>query len=272
MKRIDVWAQIPTERMVKAPWLEPLLRWTDQTEETLRPTVQSTVRAMDVAGVDTALISAWHGPSGSLISNEEVSHQIDEAPDRFKGLATVDLANPMEAVREVRRWVDGTKFVGVRVVPWLWNLPPNDRLYYPVYAACVDLGVPVCTQIGHTGPLLRSEPGRPIPYLEDVLLDFPELVVVGGHVGYPWVNELISLTIKFPNFHVDTSAYAVHRLPTEFLDYMKGVGSVRVMFGTNWPMLSPARCLAEIDLLGLTDDQRNAFLAGNANRVFNLSP
>jgi len=96
------------------------------------------------------------------------------------------------------RWTGQTGKPGV---PWLWNLPPDDELYHPVYAACVDAGVPFCTQSGHTGPLLRSETGRPIPYLEDVLLDLPELVVVGGHVGFPWVNELVSLTIEFPNFH-----------------------------------------------------------------------
>ena len=89
----------------------------------------------------------------------------------------------MGAVREIRRVVDGKRIVGVRLVPWLWDLPPNDRRYYPVYAACIETGVPFCTQIGHTGPLKRSETGRMLPYLEDVMLDFPELVVVGGHVG-----------------------------------------------------------------------------------------
>jgi predicted TIM-barrel fold metal-dependent hydrolase len=176
----------------------------------------------------------------------------------------------MEAVREIRKWVDGKRFVGVRVVPWLWGLPPDDRRYYPVYAACVDAGVPFCTQIGHTGPLLTSETGRPLPYLERVMLEFPELVVVGGHVGFPWIDELLTMTIKFPNFHVDTSAYAVHRLPPAFIEYMKGPGRSRVMFGTNWPMLSPARCLEKLDQLGLDDDNRKAFLSGNARRVFNL--
>jgi hypothetical protein len=270
MGAIDVWSQMTTERMAKAPWLETLLRWTNQAGDPLIPTTESTLCAMDEAGVDISLLSAWHGPQGSLISNEEVSDQIDSAPERFRGLATVDLTNPMQAVRDIRKWVDGKKFVGVRVVPWLWDLPPNDRRYYPVYAACVDLGVPFCTQIGHTGPLLRSETGRPIPYLEDVLLDFPELVVVGGHVGFPWIDELISLTIKFPNFHVDTSAYAVHRLPDNFIGFMKGLGSKRVMFGTNWPMLSPQQCLQHLEQLGLTPEQQDAFLSGNARRVFNL--
>ena len=270
MGSIDVWAQMTTERMAAAPWLATLLRWTGQGDKGAVPTPETTLAAMDAAGVDITLLSAWHGPQGSLISNEEVDAQISAAPDRFRGLATVDLTDPMQAVREIRRWVDGERFVGVRIVPWLWDLPPNDRRYYPVYAACIDAGVPFCTQIGHTGPLKRSETGRLIPYLEDVLLDFPELKIVGGHVGFPWIDELISLTVKFPNFYVDTSAYAVHRLPADFIEFMKGIGSSRVMFGTNWPMLSPGRCLKQLDALGLNDEQREAFLSGNARRVFNL--
>ena len=270
MGTIDVWSQMTTERMAKAPWLATLLRWTNQTDEPLIPTVDMTLAAMDAANVDISLLSAWHGPQGSYISNDEVNAQIEAAPDRFRGLATVDLTDPMQAVRDIRRWVDGERFVGVRVVPWLWDLPPNDRRYYPVYAACIDAGVPFCTQIGHTGPLLRSETGRPIPYLEDVLLDFPELVVVGGHVGFPWVDELISLTIKFPNFYIDTSAYSVHRLPANFVEFMQGIGSDRVMFGSNWPMLSPKQCLKELDSLGLSSEQQEAFLSGTARRVFKL--
>ena len=270
MAAIDVWSQMTTERMAASPWLATLLRWTGQEEKPLIPTTELTLRAMDDADVEISLLSAWCGPQGWLISNEEVDVQINAAPNRFRGLASVDLTDPMQAVRDIRHWVDGERFVGVRVVPWLWDLPPNDRRYYPIYAACVDAGVPFCTQIGHTGPLLRSETGRPIPYLEDVFLDFPELVVVGGHVGFPWINELISLTIKFPNFHIDTSAYALHRLPKDFIEFMKGVGSDRVMFGTNWPMLSPARCLKKLSALELTPAQEAAFLSGNARRVFKL--
>lgn len=267
---IDVWAQITTPRMAAQPWLATLLRWTGQEGEPLVPSVESTVGAMDKAGVSLSLVSAWYGPQGPLITNEEVAAQVDAAPGRLRGLASADIRNPMEAVREIRRWVDGKRFVGVRIVPWLWDLPPNDRRYYPLYAACVELGVPLCTQIGHTGPLLRSETGRLIPYLEDVLLDFPELTVVGGHVGFPWIDELLTMTIKFRNFHVDTSAYAVHRLPSAFVDYMKGPGASRVMFGTNWPMLSPKKCLAGLAALGLTEAQREAFLSGNARRVFGV--
>jgi hypothetical protein len=270
MKTIDVWAQITTERMARQPWLETLLRWTGRPGEMMLPSVEDTVRAMDVAGVDLALLSAWYGPQGDLITNEEVAQQIAAAPTRFRGLASADLHRPMQAVRDIRRWVDGKTFVGVRMVPWLWDLPPNDRRYYPIYAACVDANVPFCTQIGHTGPLKRSETGRLIPYLEEVMLDFPDLVVVAGHVGFPWLDELTTMAAKFKNFHVDTSAYALHRLPPAFVGWMKGLGASRAMFGTNWPMLSPQKCLQGLAGLELSAQQEQAFLDGNAQRVFKL--
>ena len=270
MKIVDVWAQITTKAMDEAPWLATLKRWTNKSGQIAMPTVRETIDEMDSAGVDISILSAWHGPTGELISNQQVAEQMSVSPARFRGLASVDVSRPMAAVRDIRNWVDGTQFVGVRIVPWLWGLPPNDRRYYPIYTCCVDLGVPVCTQIGHTGPLLGSETGRLIPYLEDVLLDFPELKVVGGHVGFPWIDELTSLTIKFKNFFVDTSAYALHRLPPDFVRFMKTVGTDRIMFGTNWPMLSPSRCLEKIDGLSLTDEQKAKFLSENARRVFNL--
>jgi predicted TIM-barrel fold metal-dependent hydrolase len=266
---VDVWAQHPTERFMREPWLAPLWRWTSQEPPTSLP-LEATVGAMDAGGVSFALLAGWHGPRGSLITNDEVAAAVAASPSRFAGVAGVDLTDPMGAVREIRRCVKELGFVGVRVVPWLWNLPPNDRRYYPVYVACVELGVPFCTQIGHTGPLLPSEPGRPIPYLEEVLLDFPELVVIGGHVGFPWTAEVISLATKFPNFYVDTSAYAVHRLPGDLVEFMRGRGRTRVMFGTNWPMISPERALASLDKLGLSDEAVSLYLAGNARRVFSL--
>ena len=272
MATVDAWAQITTPTMAAQEWMEPLLRWTGRSQQRIVPTVADTTAAMDAADVGLALLSAWYSPAGPLITNEEVARQIDAAPDRFRGLASADIRRPAEAVRQLRSWLDDDRFVGVRIVPWLWEEPPTDRRFYPVYVACVEAGVPLCTQIGHTGPLRPSDTGRLIPHLERVMLDFPELVVVGGHVGYPWIDEVVSMTVKFPGFHVDTSAYAVHRLPSPFVDHLRGLGRDRVLFGTNWPMLSPARCLAGLDHLGLDDEGRHRFLEGNARRVFQLPP
>ena len=268
-KIIDAWMQIPTARMAGEPWMATLLRWTGQSADALLPDVHATLAAMDDAGVEKALISAWTGPTGVLISNDETAENAARSDGRLRPVLSVDLNDPMSAVREIRkRAKEG--FVGVRALPWLWGLPPNDRRFYPVYAACIDEGLPFCTQIGHTGPLKTSEYGRLIPYLEDVLLDFPELVVVGGHVGFPWINEVTTLLHKFPNFFVDTSAYVLHRLPQDLVQLIKNEGKSRIMFGTNWPMLSPARCLKGLGSLGLDEKAMDLCLYKNAKRVFKL--
>ncbi len=150
---------------------------------------------MDEANVDISLISAWEAPHRTMISNDEVAGFVAEAPDRLRGVGSVDLSKPMEAVREIRRCVEELGFVGIRVLPWLWETPPTDRRFYPVYVACAELGVPFCTQIGHTGPLMPSEPGRPI-HLDQVAIDFPELTIVGGHIGYPWTEEAIAVATR----------------------------------------------------------------------------
>ena len=150
------------------------------------------------------------------------------------------------------------------IVPWLWGWPPDDRRYYPLYAECIELDVPFCTQVGHTGPLRTSETGRPIPYLENVLLDFPELRVVAGHVGAPWMQEMLSLVRKFPNLVIDTSAYKPSRFPPELADYLRGRGRTRVLFGTNYPMLTAGACLQGLGELGLDEESERLFLADNA--------
>jgi uncharacterized protein len=196
---------------------------------------------------------------------------VEAHPDRFAGLAGVDLTHPVAAVRELRRCVGELGFKGLRIIPWLWGLPPNDRRYYPLFAECVELGVPFCTQVGHTGPLRSSEVGRPIPYLDDVALDFPDLVIVAGHIGYPWTEEMIALARKYPNVYIDTSAYTAKRYPAELVRYMKsGGGRRKVLFGSNFPMIAPSQALEDLDALGLDDETRELFLTGNAQRVFGL--
>lgn len=268
---IDVWMQHPTLRFSSHEMFEPLLRWTGQAVPNEELPIELTVAAMDAAGVGFGLLSAWHGPEGALISNDEVARFVAAHPTRFAGLASVDLMKPVSAVRELRRSVKQLGFKGLRVLPWLWGLPPNDRRYYPLYAECVELGVPFCTQVGHTGPLRTSETGRPIPYLDDVALDFPDLVIVAGHIGYPWTEEMIALARKYPNVHIDTSAYTAKRYPPELVRYLRGSGRKKVMFGSNYPMIFPQKALEELAALGLDDEARELFLSGNARRVFQLA-
>lgn len=268
---IDVWMQQPTRRFLELPIFASLWRWTGA-ETVPEVPLAAMLEAMDGTGVRLGLVSAWHGPTGALIGNDEVASFVREHPQRLRGVASVDLHRPMEAVRELRRCVRDLGFVGLRIVPWLWGLPPDDRRYYPLYAECIELDVPFCTQVGHTGPLMTSETGRPIPYLENVALEFPELRIVAGHIGAPWTGEIISLATRFRNVWVDTSAYKVKRFPAEFADFVRSRGKHRVLFGSNYPMLTPGQCLEELESLGLDDEAKSLYLAGNAASVFKLSP
>jgi len=268
---VDVWMQHPTTRFLQQDIFASLRRWVGEQLPTAEPPIELSVQAMDAAGVAYGLLSAWHGPQGVLIGNDEVAGWVQAHPDRFGGLAAVDLGRPMDAVRELRRCVEELGFKGLRVVPWLWEAPPTDRRYYPLYAACVELNVPFFTQVGHTGPLRPSETGRPIPYIDQVALDFPELIIVCGHIGYPWTEEMVAVARKHENVYIDTSAYTAKRYPPELVRYMQIRGGRRkVMFGSNYPMVLPQHALEDLDGLALDDETRSAFLHGNAERVLGL--
>ena len=268
---IDVWMQHPTLRHSQHEMFDSLRRWMGMEVPTEELPLELTIQSMDQGNVQIGLAAAWYGPGGDLISNDEVARYVAHCPERLRGVAGADLSRPVEAVRELRGRVD-EGFVALRIVPWLWELPPTDRLYYPLYATCVELDIPFCTQVGHTGPLRPSETGRPIPYIDQVAIDFPELVIVCGHIGYPWTTEMIAVADKHPNVYIDTSAYSANRYPAELVEYLRGRGRTKVMFGTNYPMLTPAHALAGLPDLDLDQETEALFLRGNAKRVFNLAP
>lgn len=271
IKIIDAWMQHPNLRFINHDMFASLRRWMGIDRVTEAIPLESTLNVMDQGGVQKGLMSAWWGPEGELISNDEVAASVKRFPDRLVGIGSVNLYKPMEAVREVRRCVNMLGFKGIRIVQWLWNLVPTDRRYYPVYAECIEQNVPICLQVGHTGPLRPSEPGRPIPYIDQVALDFPELKLVCGHIGYPWTNEMIAVATKHINVYIDTSAYSAKRFPSELIQYMKTNGKQKVLFGSNYPMITPAQCLENIEDLGLEKETEALFLYKNAQRVFSIS-
>ena len=267
---IDVWMQHPTMKFGNHQMFDSLRRWTGQEKLTAELPLEFTIDLMDQAHVTRSLICAWWSPAGPLISNDEVAAYVRQYPTRLIGVASANLYRPMEAVRELRRCVKELGIKALRIVQWLWNLPPNDRRYYPLYAECIELGIPFCCQVGHTGPLCPSEPGRPIPYIDEVAIEFPELKIVGGHIGYPWTTEMIAVATKHENVYIDTSAYVSKRFPAELVTYMQKHGKKKVMFGTNYPMVTAGMCLKDLDSLQLTAEVKKLFLYENAVRVFGL--
>ncbi|CAF0850596.1 unnamed protein product [Adineta steineri] len=266
---IDAWGQHVTLRHVQDPIFDSLRRWTKKLSYNQAPDIASTIAALDAANVDRMLISAWYAPNNIMISNEEVSTFVSQSNGRLVGVGSVDITRPNLIMREIRRCIEKYNFKAIRVLPWLFQVPPTDRRFYPVYAACCELNVPFCTQIGHTGPLMPSEVGRPI-YLDQVALDFPDLTIVAGHIGYPWTDEAIAVATKHPNVYIDTSAYTIQRYPHALIEYMRNYGSKKVLFGSNYPMIDPVKALDGLDNLKLDEKTRSLFLSQNAIRVFRL--
>jgi len=267
---IDAWAQPATGALMNRAEVASLFRAIGTATPPEGVPIEQLLAEMDEAGIERAVLRAWATPEGWLISNDDIAALVQRFPDRFLGLAAVDPRRPVEAVRELRRAVNELGLRGLHMLPWMWNLPPNDKHYYPLYVACVELGIPFCLQMGHTGPLRPSEPGRPIPYLDEVALAFPEMTIVGGHIGYPWTEEMIALAWKYPNVYIDTSAHMPRYYPSALCTFMNSYGQDKVLFGTNYPMLSPARCRAQVEELGLKPEAKEKFLRGNALRAFGL--
>lgn len=269
---IDAWAQPATkEAAEKMPEIKRLFKQSGSVEMMEKGlSTEQIIEAMDKAGIERLMLSAWHRPGQWVHHNDDVAGMVNKYPERFSGVAAVNLEKPVEAVRELERAVKELGFKALRVVPWLWNRPPNDKFYFPLYVKCIELNIAFCTQVGHTGPLMPSETGRPIPYLDEVALIFPELKIVAGHIGYPWTDEMIGLAWKHENIYIDTSAYLPRYYPTQLIQYIKSYGQDKVLFGTNFPQLSLEKCVQQVYELGLSKEVQDKFLGKNAKRVFNL--
>ena len=224
---------------------------------------------MKKAGVGTGMLSAWHAPSGPMIGNDQVAEWCAAHPDRFAGLASADLARPMEAVRELRRRVEEDGFGACDSCPGSGETPRPT-------AASIRSSPPASNWVFPSAPgrppgrsCLRS---RPADSLHRPGRDrLPELVIVGGHIGYPWTEEMVAVCRKHENVYIDTSALHAEALPRELIDYMKTKsGRRKVLWGSNFPMIGPAAALEGIGELGLDDETNGLFLGGNARRVFGL--
>jgi uncharacterized protein len=241
------------------------------------------LRRMDAAGIERAfLIAAKCGPVAPDRTGPSACYHVPYAivaravaryPERFHALAGIDPTEGMTGVRALERAVRDDGFIGAHLYPHWFELAPDHARYYPFYAKCVELGVPIQMQVGQSMIYDPSYPrrsvGRPIT-LDAVACDFPELVLVGIHVGIPWTDEMIAMAWKHPNVYIGCDAHSPKYWPASFVQYLNTYGQDKVIFGTDWPVLDFARTRAEIEALGLRPESKRKLLRGNANRVYAL--
>jgi predicted TIM-barrel fold metal-dependent hydrolase len=233
---------------------------------------------MDKAGIERSLLIAVRAgdinkQGGFEIPYETVHEVCQEHPDRFSGLAGIDPFRGMQGLRDLEMAVKEYGFVGAHLYPHWCEMAPDAALYYPYYAKCCELDIPIMMQVGHNLIYSRDRRlpsvGRPIT-LDQVAIDFPELKLIGIHIGIPWVQEMISMCWKHANVYVGGDAYAPKHWPQEFIHYANTYGKHKVLFGTDWPVISPERAVAEIEALGFRDESKQLMMRDNALRIFNL--
>lgn len=275
---IDAWASfIPRERAKNWPqeFIHIFRKYKSGERIEKGMTIEEMLKDMDNAGVEMVVLSAFHYGDVTIITNEEVAKYVQKYPKRFIGAGTVDpRKKPMEVAKEVEYLVKDLGLAAIRLEPYAYGnstvgAPPNKKMYWPIYIKCCELKVPVCIQVGHTGPLMPSECGRPI-YLDEVALAFPELVILGCHLGQPWQEEMMTLAWKHPNVYVETSARAPKYWPKSFIDYAKSWGQDKVIWATDYPLLSFERTLKEIDELGFDEKVKRKIVRDNVIKAFKI--
>jgi predicted TIM-barrel fold metal-dependent hydrolase len=233
---------------------------------------------MDRAGIERSLLVAtktgqlglpgsWHLPY------EIVARAVQQYPQRFSALAGLDPTEGMAGVRALERAVRDDGFVGAHFYPHWFELAPDHARWYPFYAKCVELDVPVQLQVGQSlvydpARRLRSV-GRPIS-LDNVACDFPELKLVGIHVGIPWTDEMIAMAWKHPNVYIGCDAHSPRYWPDSFVQFINSYGQNKVLFGTDYPVLDFERTRAEIEALGLKPEVLVKLLRDNARALYKL--
>jgi hypothetical protein len=150
------------------------------------------------------------------------------------------------------------------------QVPLNDKKYYPIYATCVELDIPICLCVGVPGPRIPMEPQK-VEHIDEVCWFFPELKFVMRHGGEPWVDLAVKLMLKYPNLYYSTSAFAPKHYPKSIIHYANTRGADKIMYAGYFPMgLSLERIFTDMQNVPFKDEVWPKFLRNNAIRVFKL--
>jgi uncharacterized protein len=211
-------------------------------------------------------------------SNDEVAELLRDYPDRFIGLARISGLQGMRGVRELERRVREEKFHALGVSALMDGIPASDRRYYPLYAKAVELGIPV--RIYSSMNYATDRPydlGHP-RHLDQVAIDFPELTIIGGLGGWPWVNEMVALVRRHPKLHLDTSAHRARYLGQTgsgwemLMQFGNTLIQDKVLVGLSAGLVGQPHetLIQEYLALPLKDTVKEKWLYRNAARVFGL--
>lgn len=234
-------------------------------EEDEDAAIAETLALMDRFGIEYGLVST---------TDERLPKALERYPGRILASMPADGNKGMDQVRAIVRAHQELDLRAVTLFPAGVHppIPINDKLWYPVYAKCVELDIAVFTTVGVPGPRVKMM-AQYVGHLDEVCYDFPELRIVMRHGAEPWEDLAVKLMLKWPNLYYSTSAFAPKYIPRAIVDFANTRGGDKIIYAGYYPFgLSLERIFSELDDLALKEDVWPKFLSDNARKVLKLPP
>jgi predicted TIM-barrel fold metal-dependent hydrolase len=227
-------------------------------------TVAVVLENLDTFGVERALV-------GVRPEREDAVRALKDHPDRFSGSVEIDPNGGMDAVRYLAEMHATYDIKAVTTFPAGYQVPINDKRYYPIYSKCVELDLPIFVCCGVPGPRVPMEPQR-VELIDEVCWFFPELTFVMRHGAEPWTDLAVKLMVKWPNLYYSTSAFAPKHYPRAVIDYANTRGADKILYAGYFPAgLTYDRIWGDMPSVPFKDEVWPKFLRENARRVLKLA-
>ena len=212
------------------------------------------------------------------VSNDEVADFASAHADIAIAFASIDPHRGADGVAEARRLVSSGRVRGLKLHPPLQQFDPNDRVAYPLYEVFAEARLPVLFHTGHSGigtgmpggGGIRLKYGNPMP-IDDVAVDFPGMPIILAHPSFPWQDEAISICLHKDNVWIDLSGWSPKYFPPQLVQYANTQLRAKVLFGSDFPLITPDRWLADFEQAPFKDEVRPLVLKENASRLLGLA-
>ena len=209
------------------------------------------------------------------VTNDEVVRFAQANADVAIPFASIDPHRGIEGVEEAKRLVSEGAVRGLKLHPPIQQFTPNDSIAYPLYEVFAEVRLPVVFHTGHSGigtgmPAgggIRLKYGNPMP-IDDVAVDFPNLPIILAHPSFPWQDEAISICLHKPNVYIDLSGWSPKYFSPTLVQYANTLLKNKVLFGSDYPLITPDRWLADFEKIPIRDEVRPLILKENAVRLF----
>jgi predicted TIM-barrel fold metal-dependent hydrolase len=279
VKAIDIHMHVPEppghERSARAEQMSRYFRSGPRPQSVEE--MYETYREMDILGVIFGVDDET--TSGEpYIGNDYVASVVKKYPDQFIGFASVDPWKGAAAVREMERSVVSLGLRGLKLMPISQAFFANDQRFYPLWEKCQELDVPVLYHTGQTGvgagmpggTGLKLKYGQPIPYIDDVAADFPELKIIMAHPAVPWQEEQLSVAVHKANVYIDLSGWSAKYFRPILIQYANSLLQDKVLFGSDYPVLRPDRWLRDFETVEWKEEVKSKILLENAKKLLKL--